>query len=155
MAKSKSKKEHADGMWTTARKNSFISSALRRASCRWSPKNTTKKEAKTARNTYVCALCKKKVGNKDIRVDHVDPVVGTNGFVDWNTFIERLFVEKDGLRAICTKCHDVITKQQNDLRKSNKACMEAGQQLLLNYSEQNDKIQTRYIKAPGGSEIFP
>jgi hypothetical protein len=33
--------------------------------------------------------------------------------------------------------------------------MEAGQQLLLNYSEQNDKIQTRYIKAPGGSEIFP
>lgn len=155
MAKSNVKKTRCNGQWTESRYNSFITSALRRASCRWAPKNIVKKNAKTARNTYTCAICKKSVGNKSIRIDHITPVVGEDGFKDWNTFINRLFVETEGLRAICTPCHDAVTQQQKDLRKSNKACEEAGKQLEFNYTEQHDKIQTRYIKAPGGTETFP
>jgi hypothetical protein len=145
MAKSNVKKTRCAGQWTEARYNSFITSALRRASCRWAPKNIVKKEAKTARNTYTCAICKKSVGNKSIRIDHIVPVVGEEGFKDWNTFIDRLFVEKDGLRAICTPCHDKITAEQKEARKSKSACEEAGKQLEFNYSEQNDQYTKRAI----------
>lgn len=109
-----------DGKWTISRKRQFILNALRGASRRWSPINTTKKNARISRNTYVCSHCKSKVTNKNIKVDHTQPVVSTSGFVDYNTYIERLFVETDKLSALCKKCHDAKTLEENKLRKYNK-----------------------------------
>ena len=115
------KKTRCNNEWTESRFNIFIKSALRSASNRWAPKYTCKKNAKIARNTYVCAECGKKVGNKFIKIDHINPVVSTiDGFVDWNTYIERMFVEIDGFAAICKKCHDDKTYIENTIRKSNK-----------------------------------
>ena len=114
-------KEHCNGQWTKARFRSFITSALRRASSRWAPKYTTKKNARTARNTYTCSLCSKSVGNKDIKIDHIHPVVDpTKGFVSWDSFIERLFVEMDGYQAICVTCHDKKTSEERLVRKAAK-----------------------------------
>ena len=64
-------KPYCNGQWTKARFKSFVTSALRRASSRWAPKLTSKKNARTARNTYTCSLCSKSVGNKDIKIDHI------------------------------------------------------------------------------------
>lgn len=114
-------KEHCNGQWTAARKKSFITSALRRASSRWAPKFTSKKNARTARNTYTCSLCSKSVGNKDIKIDHIHPVVDPlKGWVSWDSFIERLFVEKDGYQALCVACHQFKSKEENLQRKISK-----------------------------------
>ena len=115
-------KPRCNGQWTESKFNSFIKSALRSASNRWAPKYTSKKNARIARNTYLCAKCGSKVGNKDIKIDHINPVVSVeDGFVDWNTYIERMFVEMDGFNALCKKCHDIKTKAENKQRKANKA----------------------------------
>jgi hypothetical protein len=37
--------------------------------------------------------------------------------IRWNTFIARLYVEKDGFQAICKDCHKTKTKQENQERK--------------------------------------
>ena len=110
-------KLHCGGRWTTARKRSFIVSALRRASGRWAPKNDAKAAARIARNTYRCASCAKTFGNSDIHIDHIIPVVDpAKGFTTWDDFITRLFVEINGFRAVCTTCHSEITAKQRNVR---------------------------------------
>lgn len=55
---------------------------------------------------YTCKACKKEFPAKDVQVDHVKPVVEPRvGFVDWNTFIERLYVEAKKLQVLCKACH--------------------------------------------------
>ena len=114
-------KLYCNGQWTKARFKSFITSALRRASSRWAPKYTCKKKARTARNTYTCALCAKSVGNKSIKIDHINPVVDpAKGFETWDSFIERLFVELDGYQAVCITCHQSKTNEERETRKKAK-----------------------------------
>lgn len=111
-------KPYCNGQWTKARFKGFITSALRRASSRWAPKYTCKKKARVARNTYVCAQCHRKVGNKDIKIDHINPVVDPEmGFQTWDIFIERLFVELEGYQAICKDCHHTKTQLERKKRK--------------------------------------
>jgi 5-methylcytosine-specific restriction endonuclease McrA len=111
-------KLHCGGRWTTARKRSFIVSALRRASGRWAPKNDAKAAARIARNTYRCCSCHKTVTNTEIQIDHIVPVVDpVIGFKTWDDFIARLFVEIDGFRALCTDCHSQVTTKQREIRK--------------------------------------
>ena len=109
------------GQWTTARFRSFITSALRRASGRWGPKNRAKQLARVARNTYRCAACQKLYGNSQVHIDHIAPVVDpVRGFVSWDEFIARLFVEVEGFRCLCESCHAEVTAQQREVRKANK-----------------------------------
>ena len=101
----KHEKTRCSGLWTEAKFSSFIKSALRGASNRWKPKYDAKKAARVGRNQYVCALCQRVAGNKDTHMDHVAPVVDpVRGFVDWNQFIDRLFVEVDGSLLGCDAC---------------------------------------------------
>jgi len=114
-------KPHCNGQWTDARKRSFIVSALRRASSRWAPKYTCKKNARSGRNQYTCALCKQVVGNKDIKIDHIEPVVDPEkGFQGYDEFIKRLFVELDGYQAICITCHQIKTNNERQRRRTEK-----------------------------------
>lgn len=102
----KSPKTRCAGQWTESRFSGFIKSALRAASSRWAPKYLCLKNARTARNTYTCAVCEKSFGNKSIRVDHVEPVVDpVRGFRGWDEYIRRLFCELDGFQALCLECH--------------------------------------------------
>jgi 5-methylcytosine-specific restriction endonuclease McrA len=55
---------------------------------------------------YRCAACKADFPAKDVQVDHKKPVVDVKqGFVDWNTYVERMFVEDAGLQVLCKPCH--------------------------------------------------
>ena len=73
---------------------------------------------------YVCADCGKEFTSKDVEVDHILPVVDpTDGFIDWNTFISRLYCTKDNLQVLCTKCHKAKTneeRKQSKVRKTRK-----------------------------------
>jgi len=114
------KKTRCNNTWTENKYNCFIKSILRRASGRWAPKQTCKKNSRVARNKYKCAICNNIVGNKDIKVDHKNPVVSVqDGFINWDVYIKRLFVEQHMLQAICKKCHDIKTSIENKQRKTN------------------------------------
>ena len=107
--------------WTEARFKGFIVSALRRASGRWGPKFACKKKARIARNAYICAQCSGIVGNSQIKIDHIEPVVDpTRGFQGYDTFISRLFVELEGYQAICIPCHNTKTQVEREQRKAAK-----------------------------------
>ncbi len=115
------------GQWTEARYVGFVRSALRAASMRWGPKNEALKAARLSRGMYLCAECKGAVPNslpgdgkrvKNVYVDHIDPVVEPEvGFVSWDTFIERLFIEKDGFQILCGACHKAKTAEERLRRR--------------------------------------
>ena len=120
-------KKYNNGLWTQARFNSFVKSALRSASQRWPPKYSvlskaydgTKTNPKSGRQAkhYKCARCQDSFVAKDIQVNHKTPVVLTTGFDSWDGVITRLFCEEEGLEAVCIPCHKKITKEENDERK--------------------------------------
>ena len=118
----------------TSRKSKFnlksmITSALRRI---WSRSQYTKlfvapvlEKAKSKappggrlKWVYECAYCHKKYPRKDVAVDHVESVVGVEGFIDWDTYIKRMFCESDNLQILCSKCHDLKTKQESSDRRN-------------------------------------
>lgn len=120
------------GNWTEARYTSFVKSALRGA--RWPPRYECIKQAKVGYGLYKCALCGtigpptlppeegKKNRRKNIAADHIEPVVDPNvGFVDWNTFIERLYVELPKWQALCYDCHAKKTREENTIAKERRS----------------------------------
>ena len=110
-----------NGLWTEARFRSFVKSALRSASNRWGPKYAAKRSARSARNSYLCSSCSSLVPNKEAKVDHIVPVVDpVRGFVSWDEFIARLFVEQSGYQVLCQACHAVKTGQEREVRKANR-----------------------------------
>lgn len=114
--------------WSEARVKSFIVSLIRSGSRRWPPRYETLNEAKTEKKVnvktgrlaqhYRCAECKQEFTSKDIQIDHINPVVDPAvGFVDWNTFIERMFCSKDNLQVLCKTCHDIKSRSEKACRK--------------------------------------
>lgn len=116
-----------NGKWTLARFNSFIKGALRAASKRWGPINEARKQAWLERGVYRCAGYRKRwhkvpasilIDGKrknNIFVDHISPIINPEeGFISWDTFIERLFCEVDNLQVLCKECHD---RKSQDERK--------------------------------------
>jgi hypothetical protein len=119
------------GRWTESRYRSFIISALRSASQRWGPKNDCLKEARLERGIYLCkgygrkahkVTASIKVKNKRARnvfADHIEPVIEpATGFIDWNTFISRLFTERNNYQCLCLSCHQTKSADERELRKS-------------------------------------
>lgn len=90
---------------------------LRRFSKFWAPKNNVLKKARIGRGIYQCSACSKVVGTKEIKIDHIEPVVPVTGFSTWDDIIERLFCEESGLQAICVTCHTEKTSKENINRK--------------------------------------
>ena len=122
-------KPHNSGQWTRARFAQFIKSALRGA--RWPPKFDAIKAAfvehginpNTGRKCKLhrCVACSNLVPQSSMKAEHINPVVCPHvGFVVWNTYIERLFVEVDGFQALCKECHDAKSAEERALRKRNR-----------------------------------
>jgi len=114
--------------WTEGRTKSFITSGLRSLFRRYPIKFEVLKEAKTGKQINIstgrmsehfqCKQCLESFPAKQVQVDHVSPVVDpVIGFVDWNTFIDRLLCPKENLQVLCTKCHKEKTKQEKEVRK--------------------------------------
>lgn len=95
---------------------SFIISTLRRASFRWPKRNDAMKLARISRGLYLCAGCKKPHRNKEIRIDHIEPVVGMKGFIGWDSYIERMFCDVTGFQILCLQCHATKTELENKKR---------------------------------------
>jgi hypothetical protein len=119
------------GSWTEARFNSFIKGGLRGISRRWPPKYQAIAEAYTGTkiNTasgrmakhYKCAECLGEFPAKMINADHIEAIIDPEvGFVDWDTVIERMFCEREGLQILCTSCHGIKTKAEREQAKLRK-----------------------------------
>lgn len=90
---------------------SFIRSALRSKTIYWKPvakaKLKARKSVKGKRHKYeyLCANCKGWFKDKEIAVDHIQPAGSLKSAKDLELFIERLFVEEEGLQCLCKSCH--------------------------------------------------
>ena len=108
------------GLWTEARFNSFVTSALRAAFRRWQPKYTTLKRSfvesrinpKSGRiaKHYRCNACGNSFPQLQVQIDHVEPI---GRGLSWNKFIERLFCEAENLQVLCKVCHKEKTKNES------------------------------------------
>lgn len=99
----------------------FVINNLRRASYRWPAKNQCKTAAKVGYNQYKCNICNNIFPNKDVRVDHKIPVVcPIAGYIDYNTYIDRLFCGVENLQVLCTTCHDLKSYNEKQIRVLNK-----------------------------------
>lgn len=135
----KSPKTRNSGEWTEARFNSFVKSALRGA--RWGPKYECIKDAfvehginpKTGRKCKLhrCASCGGLFTQTEMKADHIDPVIGPEGFVSWDLFIERLYKEKEAFQAVCAPCHAVKTKEENAQRRALKKEQELNAPVII------------------------
>lgn len=71
--------------------------------------------AHRARGEWECVSCKGLFSRKELHGDHkipcIDPIVG---FVDWNTYMERLFLGT--IQPLCKTCHAKKTKEENSVR---------------------------------------
>jgi DNA-directed RNA polymerase subunit RPC12/RpoP len=117
--------------WTPGRKKGYITSVLRKGFTRYPAKYGALKNAqvgkklnqKTGRMAYhyKCAKCKKEFPNVEVQVDHIFPVVDTEeGFLGWDTYIDRLFCEEDSLQVLCLTCHKKKTSVENKERRKKK-----------------------------------
>ena len=116
--------------WSSARRHSFIVSVLRAGTRRWPAKysvlNAAKTEKKINKKTgrmaqhYKCAECKKDFPASTVSVDHINAVVGPEGFTTWDAFIDNLFCEEDNLQVLCKTDHDQKTKDERLQRSTTK-----------------------------------
>jgi len=103
---------------------SFIRSGLRQKSRWWKPITQCKLEAKRVykgtnkrqKFEYQCNECKNWYQEKLINVDHIQPAGSLNCANDLPAFVERLFVEVEGLQVLCSNCHDKKTAKERENR---------------------------------------
>ncbi len=68
-----------------------------------------------------CEYCEKLFKLKDMRYDHIEPVVKITGFEDWSTYISRMFdTIPHGIRHSCVPCHSAKTADERERRKAHK-----------------------------------
>lgn len=82
--------------------------------------NITYKNAMKAANKgwgeWQCIKCKEIGPRSNLHGDHIFPVIEPEkGFVDWNTYMERLFLGQ--IQPLCKGCHKQKTKEENIIRK--------------------------------------
>ena len=117
------------GKWTEGRFNGFITSTLRAGSRRWPPKYETLNESKTEKKTniktgrmaqhYRCASCDEEFVASEVQVDHIEPVAAGQDTQSWDSFINRLFCEKENLQVLCITCHKIKSKGERGSKERN------------------------------------
>lgn len=120
MPKKSTVKPRNAGTMTEAAFWSFIRSALRQKSRWWKPISLCKQKArrnykgpnKRQKYEYQCNYCKKWFADKNINVDHIIPAGTLTCANDLPGFVERLFVEVDGLQVLCSGCHNIKTQKE-------------------------------------------
>jgi 5-methylcytosine-specific restriction endonuclease McrA len=63
---------------------------------------------------YLCNECRGWFPDKKINVDHIHPAGSLNCADDLPGFVERLFVEVEGLQVLCSNCHDKKTARERE-----------------------------------------
>lgn len=114
--------------WTPAKFKGWIISLLRKGTLRYPPRNEVLKEAKTEKRVniksgrlaqhYRCAGCQGEFPMSMMAVDHINPVVGVEGFTTWDDYINRMFCAKENLQCLCKDCHDAKTAVEKLARRT-------------------------------------
>lgn len=116
-----------------------IKAAVRKLTWSWKPYQVVKNSAKVDSATYECVNCgkycytgksqkslemliekypKKTIEMGTIYIDHIDPVEDpSSDWAGWDTYISRLFCEKENLQSLCGFCHDIKSKEENKIRR--------------------------------------
>jgi len=116
------------GTWTQGKFDTFIRSLLRGGFRKYPPKYEVLKEAAVGKKInpaskrlaehYRCATCKKDYPQKEVNVDHIQPVTDpVTGFQGWDVYVKRMFCSKSNLQVLCSDCHDIKTAEERELRK--------------------------------------
>ncbi len=96
----------------------FLTNKLRRISYQWPPRKEAIRKARIERGVYRCAICEGQFGPKEIQLDHKIPVIDEElGFINWDTYIERLFCDEDNFQVLCKPCHETKTYLESEIRK--------------------------------------
>lgn len=99
-------------------RDDWLKKAIRRISYRYPARYTAKVNARVERGKYKCAVCGGIFPNKEVQLDHVEPVINPmTGFVDWNDYINRLFVDVDGWQVLCLADHKSKSIAENVKRR--------------------------------------
>lgn len=129
-----------------ANRNTFVKFALRRASLKWPPRNQAMRNARVERGKYKCAMCEEIFGPTEVQLDHIKPVVDIQeGFVDLNTYVERLLPYEDGWQCLCKSCHDIKTSIEDAMR-SNQSEIENAKKLEAQRVEKEKKKMEKVLK---------
>lgn len=130
------KKKNKEPIMSTSdpRFKSFLMAILRRASRFWKPSDICIEKTRISKGVHLCPSCNQIHKRKDMKKDHIDPVVPVTGFTSWDTIINRLFVSEEGWQALCVTCHDKKTKEENEKRKALKK-----EKAVLNYYKKRIK----------------
>lgn len=113
---------------------SMLRALLRGQTVMWKPikeckrmsKRTYKGPNKRQKYEYECKMCGNWFHEKHITVDHIIPAGSLRNAEDLPGFVERLFVEKEGLQTLCQPCHDKKTKEDNEKLKNNRNINDKG-----------------------------
>jgi len=107
-------KTRNSGTMTEAGFFQWLRQVLRKSSLYWKPISQVRKDAqvtykgdnKRRKYSYICSDCKKEYPATEINVHHKIECGSLKSFDDLSGFVERLFVEKEGLVVLCKKCHN-------------------------------------------------
>ena len=121
-------KTRGNGTLTEAQFWAKIRNSLRQASRYWAPGDACKKEAKRPykglnkkqKFEYLCNHCKKGFPEKEVQKDHVLPAGSLNKASDFESYIERLFCEKENYQILCSTCHTAKSLKDNQAIKDAK-----------------------------------
>lgn len=103
----------------------FAIGVLRRGSYKWPPRWKVLKAASVGRNQYRCNICKGIYPRKKVQLDHITPVIHpTRGWINFDDYINRLYVMEDGFQVLCKNCHSLKSGKENKVRKLTKKKME-------------------------------
>ena len=104
-----------NGTMTTSMFFQWLRNKLRRASMYWKPIAQVRKDAqvpykgpnKRRKYSYICASCGKEFAATGVNIHHKVSVGTLISFAELSSFAERLFVEKEFLECLCSKCHNI------------------------------------------------
>jgi 5-methylcytosine-specific restriction endonuclease McrA len=103
----------------------WVTVKLRRASLMWPGRTKAMQAARVDRGLYECAMCKGRFRKGEYHLDHIDSVVPIDGGnrrkdnparVDFNMYIDRLFVGPEQYQVLCTQCHSSKTALEDSMR---------------------------------------
>lgn len=105
------KKTHNKNKWA------FSKNALRRASRYWWSYSEAESRGRVSRGLYLCASCQEQFKRKEVQIDHINPVVSTDGGTnDLNTYVDTLFCDPENLQLLCLPCHKIKSGAEQTLR---------------------------------------
>jgi galactose-1-phosphate uridylyltransferase len=105
--------------------DSWVIVKLRRASLMWVGRTKALQAARVKRGLYKCAMCEGHFRKGEYHLDHIDSVVPIDGGnrrkddpsrVDFNLYIDRLFVPPEKYQVLCINCHDAKSALENSMR---------------------------------------